>query len=213
MRASKEFRLVERRISELRKNLLPKRFSKLGNYSDQALDQARAYKLLVHAEIEFFIEGLATKTIISALKEWKVYRKTKISLFSLIASYHSSWNVNGDAANNEQIIQLAKSRKNIKENIDEVIDLAQNQFSALIKDNHGIRENNLKTLLLPIGVDFSEIDNTWIADLDSFAKERGAIAHSSKALIGSINPQDEYKKVQSILAGLRKLDLKVQKLL
>ena len=61
-----------------------------------------------------------------------------------------------------------------------VIDLAQNQFLQRIKDNHGIKENNFYVLVLPTGIDPSELDATWIANLNNFGSLRGEVAHQSK---------------------------------
>ena len=75
----------------------------------------------------------------------------------------------------------------IKEAVSEIIDQAQTQFIQNLQNNHGVREKNLKTLILPTGVELSDLDSTWIADLDDFGKQRGEVAHTAKKATGGIN--------------------------
>lgn len=47
---------LQKRLSYLRNSMLPKKFDALGNYDDQTILLTEAYILLVHAEIESYIE-------------------------------------------------------------------------------------------------------------------------------------------------------------
>jgi hypothetical protein len=211
MALSERFRELESRLSELRKNLLPAEFSPTGQYSDKEQDCARGYRLLAHAEIESYLEDISRETVTEAIRLWKKERKPSRTLISFLASYHSSWNVN-DQISNEEIIQIAKSRINAKESIDKVIVLAQKQYLQRLKDNHGIKENNLFTLIVPAGVDVSELDSTWLTDLNNFGGLRGNVAHNSKLATGEINPKDELSSINSLLLGLKQLDKKMGEL-
>ena len=86
----------------------------------------------------------------------------------------------------------------------------------IIKDNHGIRERNLRRLLKLVGInvnDPNQVDPTWLADMDSFGKLRGGLAHRSGVSLGSImDPFDAKRKVDNLLRGLRDLDRRLQKL-
>ena len=110
---------------------------------------------------------------------------------------------------NNEIIEIAKSRNNIKDSVEEVINLAQTQFIKKVRDNHGIKEKNFKTLILPTGIDLCDLDATWITNLDNFGGLRGEVAHKTKRATGQINPQDEYNQVKSLLVGLEQLDRKI----
>lgn len=112
---------------------------------------------------------------------------------------------------NNEIIEIAKSRKN-KDSVEKIIDLAQSQFSQKVRDNHGIKEKNFKTLILPTGIDLCDIDGTWLTNLDDFGKLRGEVAHSTKRATGQINPQDEYQRVNLLLDGLKQLDQKLSEI-
>lgn len=208
MAISDRFKEMRVRLRELRRHLLPSEFSPTGDYTDRQLDRARGYRLLVHAEIESYLEDVAKEITTSAIRRWKHDRHPSALLIAFLASFHSSWNTNSDASN-EEIIQLAKSRVNSKDAIGDVIDLAQKQFIQIVKDNHGVKEKNFKSLILPIGIDMNCIDNTWMTNLDNFGRLRGEIAHNTKRIASQINPLDEFNRVKELEVGLKELDLRI----
>jgi len=210
MQVSDRFKELSSRVGELRKHMLPETFAPTGDYTDQELDSARGYRLLVHAEFESYLEDISKDVVTKAISKWKIDKTLSTILIAFLASYHSSWNVNDEVTNNE-IIEIAKSRKN-KDSVERVIDLAQAQFTQKVRDNHGIKEKNFKTLILPTGIDLCDIDGTWLTNLESFGGLRGEVAHKTKRATGQINPQDEYNRVRSLLVGLEQLDLKISEI-
>jgi hypothetical protein len=188
--------------------MLPKTFSPTGDYTERQQDRARGYRLLAHAEIESYLEDISRETVTHAIKEWKANSKPSFVIISFIASYHSSSSASNELSNNE-ILNIAKSRKNIKKSVNEIIDLAQSQFTQKVRDNHGIKDKNFKTLVVPIGVDIDSLDQTWLTNLNSFGTERGKVAHQTKRAHGAVNPKDEYNSVMTLLSGLEDLDKKV----
>lgn len=191
--------------------MLPE-FSPTGAYNPEDEDRARGYRLLVHAEIESYLEDQAIQVIKDKIDAWRINRTPSNLILSFLACYHSGW-VESDDDNNLRIIELSKSRKRIKEVISEIIDQAQAQFIQILRNNHGVREKNLKKLILPTGVELSDLDPSWIADLDDFGKQRGEIAHKANMTTGAINPEDEYKRVKNLLIGLIQLDTKLTQIL
>ncbi len=205
MSVSLRFKEMRARLSELRKNMLPSMFSLTGDYNERQLDRAIGYRLLVHAEIESYLEDVSRDVVTSAISQWKNNGKPSSILIALLASYHSSWHVS-DEVSNEEIMKIAKSRKNIKDSVSEVIELAQTQYVTRLKNNHGIKDNNFKMLILPTGICIDDLDSTWLTNLDSFGAKRGEVAHKSKMATEQINPQDEYNLVSGLLRGLEDLD-------
>lgn len=205
MIVSARYNELRARVTELRKHLLPGQFSPTGDYTERQMDRARGYRILVHAEIESYLEDVVKEVIIDCIRIWKDDRKPSSLLISFLASYHSAWNVNDDISNQE-IIQIAKSRKN-KDSVEEIINFAQNQFSTIIKENRGVKERNLKALILPTGIDIDALDQTWITNLDNFGSLRGQVAHNAKRTTDQINPKDEYDNVTALLKGLKDLDI------
>jgi hypothetical protein len=208
MPLSTRFREMRSRLSQLRLHMLPQNFSPTGDYSDRQLDRARGYRLLVHAEIESFLEDVSRETTTNAIRQWKRDGKPSSVIVAFLASYHSGWSV-GDSLSQEEIVQLAKSRVKLKDRIDEVIDVAQKQFIQRVKDNHGIKDKNFKALILPVGIDTEDLDATWLTNMDNFGSLRGEVAHKTMRATGVISPQDEYNAVKRLLTGLEDLDRKI----
>lgn len=198
----------EKRLNELRENLLPANFSATGEYSDKEIDHARGYRLLAHAEIESYLEDISKDTIQKAISEWKRNKKPCLTMISFIAAYHSSWLPNNDL-NDAEILEIAKSRRNYQ-SIEKVIENASRQFLQKIKDNHGIKENNFYTLISPTGIDTESIDPDLIPNLNSYGSLRGEVAHSTRSTTRTINPQDEINQINCILNGLKDLDNKIK---
>ncbi|MCH8542142.1 MAG: hypothetical protein LAT61_01105 [Alcanivorax sp.] len=211
MRLSNRFEELKSRLGELRLHLLPVNFSPTGDYTDKQQDRARGYRLLVHAEIESYLEDVSRETVTQAIHDWKKSNKPSNIIVSFLAAYHSSWSVT-EEIKNEEIIQIAKSRKSARDSVVEVIDLAQKQFTQKLKGNHGIKEKNFKTLIIPTGIDIGSLDQTWLTNIDSFGTKRGEVAHKAKRTQGTINPKDEFESVQALLNGIEDLDKKIVQL-
>jgi len=205
---SRRYKELRGRLRELRVHLLPKDFSPTGDYSDRQQDRARGYRLLAHAEIESYIEDVAKDTILYAITKWKNEEKPSLTMMAFLAAYHSSWST-GSEIENEEIIKLAKGRSKPSDSVKDVVDLAQKQFIKRLKDNHGVKEKNIKNLIFPTGVDVLELDQTWLTNLDDFGSKRGEIAHKAKQTLGAINPKSELDTVNSLLEGLGELDKKI----
>ena len=87
--ASARDRQLDRRIGKLRVHLLPFHFSPTGTYSADELDKARAYRLLVHAEIESYLEDSARRIANESLKQWTTTQKARPVILSLL-TFHSN---------------------------------------------------------------------------------------------------------------------------
>ena len=80
------------------------------------------------------------------------------------------------------------------------------QYKHSVTNNHGIRISNILRILLPVGVQETEIDAVWLSTTDGFGAKRGATAHSA-SITYTIDPQDDFKTVDQIMSGVRDLDL------
>lgn len=212
MASSREFRLLEKRLSQLRDTLLPRLFDPTGKYTAVEIDSALGYRLLAHAEIEIYLEEISKNIVLKSVKYWVRNRKPTPTLIATLASYHSGWKFNDDSNHNE-IIEIAKTRSE-KNSLKNIIDNAATQYVNKVKGNHGVKEENLKVLLLPTGIDWDGLDPTWVLDMTNFGELRGKSAHTSsyKYTVSEINPKDEYDRVNGLLVGLKILDHKLQEL-
>jgi len=196
MPASKRFQSLVRRLAVLEKHLLPSQFSPTGHYSAREVDLARAYVLLTHAEIEAYFEDRAQVKVGRAYDAWQ-NRQVCSSLLSTVVMYYQArakaWSV------------TTISNQNAEK--------ARNFYVTELRENHGIKEKNLLSIFLPLGLEHGDFDASLLATLNSFGLLRGKLAHESIKTHQPIDPKNERDKIQKhILPELRKLDSKISRL-
>jgi len=204
---------LEAQLSNLREYLLPKEeeFDPAGNYPDVAVTKAIAYRVLAHAEIESYLEERAKEVVLKAIKSWKTNQNSGRVLLSLLA--FSGMSMESPPSSILPIQDSQKKTWSEKIDLDEKINKAVNAFYYNISKNHGIKEENLCQILLPIGFSPEKFDPTWLNDMSSFGEMRGEAAHSTSLNIRiAINPKDELTTVNNLLLGLKSIDAKLEEL-
>lgn len=201
--ASARFRALERRLKKLRQRFLPAAFSPTGDYDEKELDHARGYRLLAHAEIEAFIEDRCREIANSTVKKFRLDRRPRAVLLNIL-SFHPR-----EQLGKEKLKAIHGSKRNYCE---EAVTEANTAYNKVLAKNQGIREDNILKMLLPLGLSPAVIDTTWLNTLDTFGVNRGNTAHTSVGTQQQIDPQDEWKTVESLLKGLEKLDDLMRKL-
>lgn len=177
---------LKRRLTILRRHLLPGDFSATGMYSLRLLDRARGYRVLVHAEFEAYLEDQCWALACGAIQQWKIDKKPRHVLMCLLTRC-------GPAASNGLTLE-------------ERIGKAGSTYHNLIKKNHGIRETNLETLLQPVGIELTHLNGTWLNSVDSFGVARGEVAHSAVGAQTPIDPRTELTTVTQLRDGFVDLD-------
>lgn len=164
--------------------------------------------MLAHAEIEAFLEDIGLDKAREVIDGWKASKKTSDALFCLVAHYHAGFEVEDEEHLGEKF--LPSSRKKVRDDIAEIADRAMTQYGAIVSQNHGVKEENLLRIVLPVGVRKADLDPTWITNLQEFGKRRGTIAHKSISAHQNIDPQKEWQDVSDLLVGLLTLDSLMQ---
>lgn len=202
-----EYHALCKRISALRKRLLPIQFDLTGSYTPQIFDQARGFIALAHAEIEAFIEDRCLFVAKECVKKWHVSKTPSAVVFTLYAMCYSDW-VALDAP--------PSFRKGTTEvRIEARIDDALEQYKRIVGENHGIKEANLRKLLVPLSVRLkTDVDSAWLGSMSSFGGKRGLVVHTSWKTNSPPDPKDTIDAVSAaLLPGLNKLDLLLTSLL
>ena len=179
MANSQRFRQLKAELRRLGRHFLPKDWDPTGTYSERMLDRARAFRILAHAEIEYFIENIILDIVEEEYKEWVASKKPSSVMICLIASSKLGWQ---DVETQEQgltPLDPPKIRKD-DESIEQMIKRSVEQFREIIKDNNGIRSRDLKRILMPVGIALSDLDQTWLNDMNSLGGQRGFVAHTSR---------------------------------
>ncbi|MFI7098438.1 HEPN domain-containing protein [Streptomyces sp. NPDC050161] len=200
--SSLRFQELETRITDLEKHLLPSPFDPTGSYDDVVYEHTRAFRVLVHAEFEAFIEDRVIEVVNTAFSRWEYSGVISTSLLSVVAhkeSQHAIPESLSDASQKKKYPDL-KAR----------IEAAKNEFNRYVRtQNHGIKEKNILRLLMPIGVTEKEMDPVWLSVTETWATARGEVAHNSAKIQVRPDPQKEVKTVKQILSGFRNIDILV----
>lgn len=198
--ASVRFLTLQRRLARLEKRFIPKTPSPTGAYTERQLDLVRAYRLLVHAEIEAYFEDQARDLVTRAVTAFKSAGKTRVIILNLI-SFHGKQ----QSANRTSIKSLYASSTPF---LTDTIDTARTAYMRVIATNNGIKEPDVLRLLMPLGFEKNDVDATLLATMDSFGANRGKVAHSSSKAQQQIDPFTERKTVSLIITGLEQIDQK-----
>lgn len=175
MSTTPRFAELAERIDDLHFRFVPP-LDPTGTYSDAQYDAMSAFRLLVHAEIERFIESL----IEDALAQFP--RKI------------SSWKTAGCSS------QL----------VDSLVVHMDRELRKFLKNNNGVKSNNILAMLKPLGLNGSHLDNIWLQTMDTYGEVRGGHAHNSRRAVTPIDPQTEQNLVyRQILPQLQALELLV----
>lgn len=205
MPKSVRFRTLTKELNRLKKQFLPT-ISPTGFYSNRQLARTLAYRVLAHAEIESYLEDRAWEVVIDAKKVWDSTGKTRRTLICLLGFSGLTMD------EPPETLSPKKGSKTVKEEkvkIDKKIDLAIESFKRVIHQNHGVREDHILALLLPIGIDSDDLDPSWLATMNTFGENRGEIAHKSATSYKTIQPPDpgnELNTVTQITQELLKID-------
>jgi hypothetical protein len=203
---SAEYLQLCKRVEELRKHLLPPTFDPTGNYSAAEYDRVRGYVALVHAEIEAFIESRCLVVASKCVDDWVKHRKTSPVVISLHAICYGGW---------DGLIEQPAFKKLSNEiSVEARLHSALAQYSQAVGGNNGIKEADLKRLLIPLSIRMNDLNPNWLVAMDSFGGVRGQIAHqTSVGVVQQPDPKDLRRLVwKDLVLGLRDLDLLLTRL-
>lgn len=202
MTNSHKYKTLLKRVDFLNNNILPI-INPTGDYTQIEIDLTRSYVLLVHAEIENYLEDIVSDKIRKCFNLWISSRKKSSCITSVLAfcGHKISFDTKRDTADKKEKIEY-RIEKNIA------------HFNSMIYSNHGIKKSNILNLLLPIGIERHELDDTWLSIMENFGSNRGLIAHKSLSVQNPIDPQTERNLINNIiLKELKKIDYQIIKLI
>ncbi|WP_394219115.1 HEPN domain-containing protein [Halobacillus trueperi] len=208
---SDRYNYLESRLDELENHYVSHLYEKsVLDLDPQELDMCRGYRVLCHAEVESYLEDRALELLGHSRNNWFRLKKVSTSLLSLFAHYKFLDNpeINGY----EDVGDRSNNRKYMK--LDEKIGKICADFKEeKIKMNHGLKQKNLISLLVPLGVDVFELDTAWLSTMDSFGSRRGETAHTSVNTQQPIDLRNEKSDLEIIKHGLKELDELIDEML
>lgn len=157
------------------------------------LDRIAAFKLLVHAEIEDYLEKKAKEWIDnkdSILKSGVFPVNTMLDIFPILTILEKEikFEIPFDK------VKFAK----------ELSAALQQANKVIIEKNNGIKSDSFLKLSLLCGKAIDEIDYTISLQLNEYGKDRGDVAHKSALRARTLQaPSIELKRANDILVSLQ----------
>lgn len=205
MPSSMRYRLLRGRLQVLRRIFLPVRFSSTGSYGPDTLDRARAFRVLMHAEIEAYFEDKVSEVAAAAFRAWERSGRVSRALAAILASCPPKPNEPGVP---KQLGGTPFVEGRVKS--------AYGAFRQMVRENHGVRRKDILRLLLPVGLKEGKIDPIWLNDLDGFGLHRGHVAHTTgvrSRVQYSIDPASDLQTVERLVKELETIDGEIKELL
>jgi hypothetical protein len=190
---SVELKSLERSVKEIEEHFLTPHLGPptlAAPSRKESLDVA-AYVVLVHGALENFAEGLALWVLDKSVSNWTMRKKTTRSVVSLLLY--------------QKIPPDDAQPLPVFDNIRTALDESKTRMSNVIKNNHGISLDNLRTLFTPLGVNVPT-DTVQIASLDSLISMRHQWAHQDRR---SAKVFKSAKDVQTTVSDCLKLAKKL----
>jgi hypothetical protein len=179
--------------------LLPQ-ISPIGSYSEEEFDKTRGLIALAHAEIEAFIEARCLYVVNETRVRWQATRSPNRIVFALYAMCFSGW-----SAINEDIEALPRLTNQY--DLLGRVGSAFTQYQHVLGINNGIREANLRKMLMPLSIQLSDLDPAWIIEMSNFGGFRGQVVHTSWKANQPPDPATVNNLLRNILLpGLNRLD-------
>lgn len=177
------------RTISLRDRYLPEKPNEIGDYSEEQQDDARACILLVHAEAESYLEGLADE-LCTRVGELIANERYDSMTSSFLYFYGARTNEMKDAKSLEDVAKGAVAL-----------------HGRVLHGNNGIKSKDISKMFDPFFVGGIDLDASLEQVLDSFGSLRGKCAHSSFIGISEeINCYEIREQMNCLLSHLRRFD-------
>ncbi len=205
------FNDLKRRVDDLGSHMLPTSKADL-TYTTAEHDRVRAYVLLVHAEIESFLEQRVQHEVTLRIAAWDADRTPSVVLMGLVAFHKDPW-----VGTIDSLIAPLKGDKNATKwadrDIDRRLQRCHTETVESLKRNNGVKAADVLCMLLRLGFRVDDIDADLISKLDNLGTQRGTFAHNTvRAVTIQPTPTDAKAMVTEIIQKLMELDEEISKL-
>ncbi|MGV9569269.1 HEPN domain-containing protein [Streptomyces nigra] len=175
--------------------------------SQAEADRLHAFRVLMHAEVQAYVESIATNILDVTESLAQSSRLTHAGHHLLV--YHALHPLNATrSSGNAKYPDFSATA--LRGNWPTTLATLGNAIEAhrkRIKGNNGIKPSNLNMLLIPIGFRDSFFTQPFRAKMKELGEKRGQVAHGAGALIPTIpTGAGELKLYRDIEDGLRDMD-------
>ncbi|MEU1801806.1 HEPN domain-containing protein [Streptomyces sp. NPDC019937] len=209
----------------LRANLLGPSQSWGAPPSDEEYDRALAYRVLMHAEIERYLEDTVLSALLSSQEIFRnLNRRITHPASSALSHYRSKCFLEGKDGAEPAFLDSNTLATYALSKLEDAVKWIE---ISIVANNNGIKPANIRKLMGWIGIDSSDLDPNLLYALKRLGTERGDAAHLSRREIWRRykrkvvpagapkirrlpSPSDEVAAVDAVLKLLAQLDRLVQ---
>jgi hypothetical protein len=170
------------------------------------VDRLHAFRVLAHAEIEFYVEELAT-VLLDVTESYLAAGTLTHAGHNLVVSWSSARLRSDPAKSRYPYFRSAEAVARVATDSDDFKSAIKSQRDR-IKGNHGVKGANVRQLLVPLGFRDYLFRPGLLDQLDNFGELRGSVAHAT-GIVGTTNwpsGSTELGTVKSLYPGLRQLE-------
>lgn len=204
-----QFTELMERVAELGSHMLPATKADL-TYTAAQYDHVRAYVLLVHAEVEAFLEQRIRDEVRRRVEAWKRNRTPSSVLMGMLAFREGQWTSPIESLDSPSEGDAKRWRER---DVGARLDLCHEQLVSLLEKNNGVKAKDVLSMLVRIGLAVDSIDSELVSELDALGMERGTFAHSAVRAVKTLPDPEVCKgRVKNILTKLESLDVAISAL-
>lgn len=164
--------------------------------------KVKSYILLCHAAFEQYLERICVDVSNEAVEKFNDKGRISKVIVSMTA-YETIAQIDDNISRRRITLDVAQ-------NFQTFVNQARVNINNQVDRNHGVRIQNQKQMLQPIGVDPEETDLATANALDAFGSKRGEIAHTFRIHRVETRSSAE-NEVRTIFRGLRFFDVEACK--
>ena len=200
--SSAEYKALKKRFDELRRRFVSFTIPLTRNPRPSELDKIAAFKLLMHAEIETYIEDRVARALAESVNGWLTRRTANRCVLNLALRWSEGWN----GQDGFDKIQSGTD-------IDELIKRYSKRAREELSQNNGIKQNAFSRIACTAGLIEDNLDRTLLLELENFGSTRGDVAHRGVGKVNSLNsPESEANSAKNIVNLLEQFDNDVAQL-
>lgn len=203
--SSREYGTLRKNIDSLRGQFLNFEKRLDGRYSVHELTQCRAFITFCHAEVEIYLETMASKVVDAAERHWRRHARVTNAIAAMLVYRNPK----------ELTLPDNPTEQGTKNKFETLVGQAISNQRSAIKGNHGIKPKNLSELYLPIGMTPEQFDETLLIQLKSLGERRGDHVHqNSQVSLPKVRDpfDDELQDMEFLVAEIKTFDLLVSQL-
>ena len=191
---SRRYTELRARVDDLKSRFIGIDMSFERDATDHEKDLIASFRLLVHAEVEMFIEDRVKGALAEDARAWRADHKLGKSLLNVLI---------------EHLPAVAQDRKRVN-NRDDLKRRVEDCLARAIKEvdeNNGIKRDTFLRLAFSAGILRDDVPEPLLTALDGYGRHRGDVAHKGVGRVRSLNaPSAEGSMAIDLVTLLKDFD-------